>query len=146
MTVLDAGCGMGYFSIGIARLLGGRGKVLAVDIQERMLEGLSRRAGRAGVSDIVSPVLSTPEGLGVEEQVDFALAFWMVHETPDRARFLSGIHSALRPGGQLLIAEPLFHVSAGNFQATIEAAREAGFTFNSGPRVSFSRSALLRKP
>ena len=38
MTVLDAGCGMGYFSIGMAKMVGDSGKVIAVDLQQKMLD------------------------------------------------------------------------------------------------------------
>jgi len=145
MTVLDAGCGMGYFSIGMARMLEGQGRVVAVDLQQRMLEALVKRARRAGVDELISTVQCTPESLGVEGPVDFALAFWMVHETPDRARFLSEIHSALRPGGQLLITEPLFHVSSKAFDETLALTWHAGFRLISSPKVSFSRTALLKK-
>jgi ubiquinone/menaquinone biosynthesis C-methylase UbiE len=145
MTVLDAGCGMGFFTIGMARLLKGKGKVLAVDLQEGMLESLRRRAIKAGVADTITPVLCTPGSLGIEGPVDFALAFWMVHETPDRAAFLSEAHSVLRPGGQLLITEPLFHVSAKAFNETLALAWHAGFRVVSSPKVSFSRTVLLRK-
>jgi ubiquinone/menaquinone biosynthesis C-methylase UbiE len=145
MTVLDAGCGMGFFTIGMARLLEGEGTVLAVDLQEGMLEGLRKRAKRAGVADNITPVQCTPESLGVEGPVDFALAFWMVHETPDREAFLSEVHSVLKPGGHLLITEPLFHVSAKAFNETLAMAWHAGFRLVSSPRIFFSRTALLKK-
>ena len=50
-TALDIGCGMGYFSIPLARLVGPEGKVICVDLQEQMLAGVRRRAERAGVAD-----------------------------------------------------------------------------------------------
>jgi len=43
MTVADIGCGMGYFTLGLARLTGPEGKVIAVDLQERMLAALESR-------------------------------------------------------------------------------------------------------
>ncbi len=46
-TAVDLGCGMGYFSIPLAELVGDRGKVIAVDLQERMLAGLRGRAEKA---------------------------------------------------------------------------------------------------
>ena len=45
---MDVGCGMGYFSLPLARLTGESGHVIAADLQERMLEGLRRRAVYAG--------------------------------------------------------------------------------------------------
>ena len=51
MTVIDIGCGMGFFSIALARMVGPAGQVLAVDLQPQMLRTLERRARRAGVAD-----------------------------------------------------------------------------------------------
>ena len=146
MTVLDAGCGMGYFSIGMARMVGDSGRVIAIDLQERMLAALGRRAARAAVSERIVPRLCEQDNLGVAEPLDFALAFWVVHETPDRTRFLSEIANALKPGGRLLITEPLFHVNADNFNQTLQAAASAGLRLTGSPRVAFSRTAILEKP
>ena len=49
MTVLEPGPGMGFFTLELARLVGPRGKVVAVDVQPRMLSGLRRRAAKAGL-------------------------------------------------------------------------------------------------
>ena len=49
MTVLDVGCGMGFFSIGLAKLVGNKGCVIAVDVQQKMLNALEKRAEKAGV-------------------------------------------------------------------------------------------------
>ena len=50
MTVLDIGCGMGFFSIPLAQMVGAAGKVICVDMQEKMLKRLEKRAQKAGVS------------------------------------------------------------------------------------------------
>src|SRR5215471_14040502 len=51
MTVLEPGPGMGFFTLELARLVGSSGRVIAVDIQPRMLDGLRQRAAKAGVLD-----------------------------------------------------------------------------------------------
>ena len=51
MTVMDVGCGMGLFSIAMAKIVGDQGRVIAVDLQQQMLDTLRRRAERAGVGD-----------------------------------------------------------------------------------------------
>ncbi|MBP1631296.1 MAG: methyltransferase type 11, partial [Bacteroidetes bacterium] len=43
MTVLDLGCGTGYFTLEIAKLLNKRGKVIATDVQKGMLEILKQK-------------------------------------------------------------------------------------------------------
>ncbi len=79
-TVLDIGCGMGYFTIPLARLVGEKGQVIAIDIQEQMLSALQRRAKRAGLERGIVLQLNTQDSLRVNTKGDFALAFWMVHE------------------------------------------------------------------
>ncbi|HET7318607.1 MAG TPA: class I SAM-dependent methyltransferase, partial [Nitrospirota bacterium] len=107
MTVADIGCGMGYFTIPMARIVGAKGTVFAVDIQERMLEFTDRRSKRAGVGDRVRTVRAAGDDIGIREPVDFVLAFWMVHEVKDITRFFGQLSSVLKEGGRVLYVEPL---------------------------------------
>src|SRR5271157_2213809 len=100
-TVLDVGCGMGYFSIAMAKMVGENGKVIAVDIQDKMLEILKKRARKAGVLQRIEIRKSHPGIIGVKENVDFVLLFWMLHETPGRKDFLNQIYTILKPGRHL---------------------------------------------
>jgi ubiquinone/menaquinone biosynthesis C-methylase UbiE len=127
MTVVDIGCGMGYFTIGLAKLAGSGGKVIAVDLQQRMLDALGKRSIRAGVADRIVSRRCRKESLGVEEPADFALAFWMAHEVPDKPRFFHEIFEFLKPGGRLLLVEPKFHVTLRSLERTLTVCRDAGF-------------------
>ena len=62
MRVLDLGCGMGFFSIAMARMVGDSGLVIAVDLQQKMLDVLMRRATRAGVAARIRPHRCDPDG------------------------------------------------------------------------------------
>ncbi len=125
-TALDLGCGMGYFSIPLARLVGPRGKVICVDLQEEMLAEVRRRAKRAGVSESVILHRATSVGLGLNQPADFVLAFWMLHETPDQVAFLAEVRTAMRNGGRLFVVEPRLHVTASAFERSLAAAQSAG--------------------
>jgi ubiquinone/menaquinone biosynthesis C-methylase UbiE len=144
-TVLDVGCGMGYFSLGLAKLVGANGKVIAVDLQPQMLAGLSKRATTAGLESRIQPQLSQPDKLGVSEPVDFVLAFWMVHEVRQRREFLQEIYSLVKPGGKFLVVEPVIHVTGPDFARTVALARKIGFTTQDSPHVAASRSILFEK-
>jgi ubiquinone/menaquinone biosynthesis C-methylase UbiE len=131
MTVLEPGCGMGFFSLPLARMVGSEGRVICVDLQQKMIDGLRRRARRAGALERIETVVCGPQDLGVSRwtgQVDLALAIHVVHEVPDAARLLAQVHAALRDGGRLLIIEPKGHVTPARFDTTIAAAEAAGFT------------------
>ncbi len=145
MTVADIGCGMGYFSIAMAEMVGERGSVIAADIQQEMLDILRKRAEKRGVAERIRLVKAQKDDIGINVPVDFVLTFWMVHETGNIRRFLDQIGSILKKEGKLFIAEPRLHVSRAKFQETMQHAREAGFTVNEAPNVRISRSALLVK-
>ncbi len=146
MTVLDIGCGRGFNSIGLARVVGEQGRVISVDMQRQMLNMLEKRAARAGLANRIQLHLCEADTLGVEDAVDFVNAFWMVHETPDTGKFLGEVFSLLKPGGKLLVAEPSFHVKPDDFDEMIEKAEEAGFEVCDRPRIRFSRAAAFKKP
>jgi SAM-dependent methyltransferase len=146
MVVLEPGPGMGFFTLELARRVGPKGRVIAVDVQPRMLEKLVNRAARSGLADRIDARLPKGEGVGLEDyagKVDFALAFAMVHEVTNPAAFFSDIHKALRPGGKLLVAEPVGHVRSVAFEATLVQAREAGLALASRPTIRRSHAAVL---
>ncbi len=145
MTAIDIGCGIGYFSICMARIVGSTGKVIAVDVQQKMLDILRKRATKAGVNERITTILCADNNIGIEEQVDFALTFWMAHETPDELQLLKQVHAILKKSGTLLVAEPKLHVSAAEFKKTVSLAREAGFTEILSPQIAFSHTALFEK-
>lgn len=144
-TAVDIGCGMGYFTIPLARLVGPTGKVIAVDLQEQMLKRVKKRAERAGVSGRIELRLTDHETVGITEPADLILAFWMVHEVKDRCAFLREVRALLRPNGRFLVAEPLVHVSAADLQRTVDYARAAGLVLAGHPKIGWSRTALFRR-
>jgi ubiquinone/menaquinone biosynthesis C-methylase UbiE len=146
MTVLEPGPGMGFFTLELARRVGPAGRVVAVDLQPRMLAGLRRRAERAGLGSRIETRQASEASLGAEDlagRVDLVVAFAMVHELPDQARFFEQARRALAPGGRVLLAEPSGHVSSAAFEATLTVAAAAGFRREPGPKVWRSRTALL---
>ena len=147
MTALDVGCGMGVFSIAMARMVGPTGRVFAVDLQQRMLDTVRRRAVKAGLSERIQThrCESNDLNLSLTAQVDFALAFAMVHEVPDARRLLAQVHECLKPGGRFLIAEPRSHVLADTFQKMLDAGEEIGFRQHEEPAVRRCRTVVLVK-
>lgn len=146
-TVVDIGPGKGYFTIPMCRLVGGaqggEGRVIAVDIQERMLKAIQRRASAAGLAGNLTTHLSRPDDFGLAVKADFVLAFWMVHEVPEVGKFLWNVKGIMKPDANFLIAEPLFHVTKGRFNNTLRIAQGMGFKIAACPKISFSYAAAL---
>jgi ubiquinone/menaquinone biosynthesis C-methylase UbiE len=145
MTALDIGCGMGFFSIGMAKIVGNTGSVIAVELQQNMLDILEKRAKQAGVSDRVFLYRCEPDNIGNHQNVDFALTFWMVHEVPNQEQFFKQIHTTLKSTGKLLLVEPKIHVSRSRYQDTVTYARQAGFIPVDTPSIRLSRATLFGK-
>ena len=105
---------------------------------------LMQRARKAGVAERIHTLQCDTDSLGMEEQVDFILAFWMVHESPDQARMLAEFKGLLNaPEGRLLVAEPRMHVQASAFEHTCQLAQDAGLRLVNRPEISFSLSAVF---
>lgn len=144
-SAIDLGCGMGYFSIPMAALVGEQGLVIAVDLQEKMLAGLRGRADKAGLCERIKTHQCTQDLIGISEEANFVLAFWMVHEVHDSRSFLKQIRVMLKTGGRLLIAEPYVHVSQNRFGEIQAEVKDAGFSIVGSPRVGFSRTILAER-
>jgi SAM-dependent methyltransferase len=145
MTTIDIGCGMGYFSRGMAKIVGKSGKVISADVQQEMLDVTRKRAEKDGVAKRIKFVRVKEDDLLVADEVDFALAFWMVHEVSDAKKLFLQIYRILKPTGTLLIAEPRIHVSSTRFEEILSFAKGSGFMIHDTPRIRFSRAAALKK-
>jgi ubiquinone/menaquinone biosynthesis C-methylase UbiE len=149
MIVLEPGCGMGYFTLPLARMVGQKGRVVAVEIQTKMLSVLERRARKAGLLDIIELRHAKAHGLGVEDlssKVDFTAALHVVHEMPDQTIFFTEAWETLKPRGRLLIVEPKGHVSQEKFEQTLATAEKIGFKAEVMSGKVGGRGALLNKP
>ena len=147
MTVLEPGPGMGFFTLALARRVGAAGRVVVVDIQPRMLAGLKRRAARAGLLGRLDVRLAASDSLGIDDlagEVDFTLAFALVHELPAPETFFREIARSSKPQAGLLFVEPRGHVDAKHFDDELQAAIKAGFQLTERPAIHRSHAAFLK--
>ena len=148
MKVLEIGPGMGYFSLPIAKKIGPDGKLYAVDIQQKMISELGRRAGHTGVAEQIECRLSGNNALPIDdlkESVDFVFAFAVLHEIPYKQRLFEQVHAAMIPAGSMLLADPKAHCSESDFNSWISTAEKTGFILRPGPPVKgFHSSVLVR--
>lgn len=148
MTVLEPGPGMGFFTLPLAKLVGQSGRVIAVDLQPKMIASLKRRAAKAALLDRIDARTTAADTLGIGDlggEVDFTLAFAVVHELPDARKFFGEVAVASKSGAQLLFAEPSGHVDEKKFDDELRAAIEAEFTVCERPVIRRSLAALLVK-
>jgi len=147
-TVLEPGPGMGFFTLELARMVGASGRVVAVDVQPKMIERLKRRAAKAGVLSRIDVRLASADSLGVADlvcTVDFTLAFAVVHEMPSSDSFFAEVARASKPGASVLFCEPAGHVKRELFESEMEDAFRAGFALAERPSIRRSQAALLRR-
>ncbi len=146
-TVVDMGCGPGFFSIEMAHMVGETGQIFAVDLQKEMLAKVAHKAALKNLSDRVYLHLASQEkiGLGTDVVANFILAYYMVHEALDPNAFFSEAQTILSPQGKILVVEPPFHVSSKKFKEITRSAEDAGFRVKDWPKKKGGKSILLIK-
>jgi ubiquinone/menaquinone biosynthesis C-methylase UbiE len=145
MTVADLGCGPGFFTLPMAVMVGESGRVIAADLQDGMLAKIADKIKDTELEPRITLHKCQETSLNLQTKVDFALAFYMVHELPDQSAFFAEAKAILKPGGRLLVVEPPFHVSKKDFAATVERARTVGLREVSRPRMLLDRAVLLAR-
>jgi ubiquinone/menaquinone biosynthesis C-methylase UbiE len=148
MIVLEPGPGMGFFTLDMARMVGASGRVVAVDIQPKMINSLRRRAARAGLLARMDMRVADNSSLGVNDlrgKVDFTLAYAVVHEMPSAEHFFSEAAQCSKPGATLLFSEPSGHLTEDEFQKELDGALQAGFELTDRITLRGTHTVVLRK-
>jgi len=145
MTVMDLGCGPGFFTFEMAKLVGPTGKVTAVDLQDGMIEIVRKKITNSILEKNIELHKCQNDKIGLSKTFDFILIFYMLHEVPDQSIFLQEVFSLLNPGGIVLISEPKFHVTESDFDKSKKILRNIGFEIIEEPKVFFSRSVVIKR-
>jgi ubiquinone/menaquinone biosynthesis C-methylase UbiE len=148
-TVLDFGCGPGFFAREFAKAVGDEGKVIAVDLQEEMLQILKERLGQEGLLPRVRTHQCKPDSIDLPIEmngtVDVAFTIFVVHEVPDPGKLFREIADLLKPGGLLFYTEPPLIVSGKEFQDNLSRAEAAGFRVVEKRLFFVNRASVLKK-
>ncbi len=104
-TVCDMGCGNGFYTLPLARLVGEQGKVLAVDIQPEMLRLLHERAKDEGIANIELVVGVQTDPRLEPNSLDMILMVDVYHEFSHPRQMLEAMRKALKPNGRIALAE-----------------------------------------
>lgn len=144
-TVADIGCGPGFFTLPMAKMVGPTGQVVALDLQPVMLERARQRAERAGLGERIRFHQCRPDAIDCPIPVDAILACYIAHEVPDVAHFMAETYGLLPSGGRMLLMEPTFFVTPEKYAKTVAIAQETGFRAVASPRIFSSRATLLER-
>jgi len=145
MDVLEVGCGPGFFTLDLAWMVGSSGKVVAVDLQEGMLEQIREKIQGSDIEQNIELHQCTEDRLGVSGSFDLVFLFYVVHELPDREAFFRELVSVLKDGGRIYMEEPPFHVSKKEFEESLRIAGDAGLKVVDRPGRFPDRAAVLEK-
>ncbi len=153
-VIADIGAGSGYYSFRISPLVPA-GRVVAVDIQQEMLDFLSKRSGELSITN-VRPHLGAVDDVKLPpDSLDAVLMVDAYHEFSHPAEMLASISKALKPGGKLYMLEyraedpevpikPLHKMSEAQARKELEAA---GFRFvENKPGLPWQHFLIFRKP
>jgi len=149
MIVVEPGCGFGFVSQELARLVGEKGKVICVDLEPRAVKRLKKRARKAGLAGRMEIRSCGPRDLGLadfEGLVDLIVVIHTLHELEDLPGFLAQAAALLNPSGRLLVVEPKGHVKLTSFQAELACCKLAGFDVLETPEMGKGRMAALLAP
>ena len=144
-SIVDLGCGPGTFTIDMAKMTGERGKVFAVDLQEGMLKRVEKKAKKFGVKERIIFHKCSKDKVGLTESIDFALAFYMLHESGNPESLLKDIFNILKPGGKFFLVEPKMHIKKEVYLDAIESAKKIGFSVESERKITASWAVVLKK-
>ncbi|TET22570.1 MAG: methyltransferase domain-containing protein [Candidatus Stahlbacteria bacterium] len=108
MKVLEIGCGSGAYTTFVARAVGGKGRVYALDIQPKMLRQLAAKLSKPENQDItnIKLIQASAYELPFEDStLDLVCMVSVLYEIPDRHRALLEAHRVLKPSGILAVTE-----------------------------------------
>ncbi|MBN1187527.1 MAG: class I SAM-dependent methyltransferase [Bacteroidales bacterium] len=145
MTVLDLGCGTGYFTLEIAKLLNNSGKVIASDVQKGMLELLRQKILNSELQILIEIHNNQENAIFLTEKVDFILAFYSFHEMKYIDSIICDLTRIIKPETMIFISEQKFHVSKNTFNKIIEKMENSGFEICERPVIFFSRTVIMKQ-
>ena len=142
--VADIGCGAGFYSVALSRLVGERGEVVLLDAQRSMLDrAVAHCEADPGATARLTPLRADGAELPIDGRLDFALLSWMLHEVDDARTLWARLAELLAPGGRALVIEPRLHVSRARYERELAPAIELGLARQDVSGIFFSRAALL---
>jgi precorrin-6B methylase 2 len=127
-TVADIGCHQGYMSFKLSKVVGVNGKVYAVDVEQSKLEKVNEYAKRNNVSNVIA-IRGEYDDPHLPESLDAVIILDTYHEMDDHDEILAHIKASLKPGGRLVLCEPISETRRGSSRAEQEGRHELAMRF-----------------
>ena len=105
MTVADLGAGTGYFSVHLAKAVGEKGRVLAIDVEPKLVDYMKERAAKASLAQLVPVLAPTDDPRLPEHGVDLVLIVDTWHHIDDRLHYLAKLAAGLKTGGRVAVVD-----------------------------------------
>lgn len=105
MTVCDLGAGSGYFTWRLSKLVGDKGKVFAVDIQQEMLDYLNEHAKKLKITNVQSVLGTETDPKLPANSVDLILMVDVYHEFNYPYEMVEAMVKSLKVGGRIVFVE-----------------------------------------
>lgn len=104
-VVADIGAGSGYFTLRLARVVGPKGMVFALDTEEGMLDYLRQRLAKEEIPNAKTILVPPHDPLLIDDSLDLAFLCNVYHHIEDRQVYLRKLRKALKPDGRLAIVD-----------------------------------------
>jgi ubiquinone/menaquinone biosynthesis C-methylase UbiE len=126
--ILEVGPGTGYYTLPVADWLGPEGRLDVLDVQQEMLDHTMRRAGEAGLGNIVPTRADAREMPYPDESFDAAYLVTVLGEIPDQDAALRELRRVLKPDGRIVVGELFGDPHMVTSRALRERGTAAGLT------------------
>ncbi len=130
-TILDVGCGPGFATLDLARLVGTTGRIIAVDHSARFLAHLNGQLSAQGITNVETRMLSVEQLDLPRASVDGGFARWVLCYLAEAESVVAAVSKALRSGGVFAVQD-YFHYRAATlapksaiFDKVVEAVHES---------------------
>ncbi|HEX2923184.1 MAG TPA: methyltransferase domain-containing protein [Chloroflexota bacterium] len=145
MNVLELGCGPGTFTVDAARRIGDTGRLLAVDIEPKMIEKANQAIWYAGLNNVDIRMADAYNLPAPDESIDVAFMVTVLAEVPDRQKALAEVRRVLKPDGTLSITELFTDPDYPRQQTVVRWCRDAGFRLTGGHGNFFNYTLNFQK-
>jgi ubiquinone/menaquinone biosynthesis C-methylase UbiE len=107
MKVLEVGPGNGTYTIGAAKQVGPQGRIVAIDIEPRIISRLEKRIASEGLDNIEVQVADVYDLPFEDGEFDLVFMIAVINEIPDIPKALTEFNRVLKPNGNLVFSELL---------------------------------------